>query len=167
MARRDFEVSIDDKAAYRAVRRLLATVDDLRPTLLRPLVYPALLDAEREHFQSARFAPLSPKYAKWKSAHAPGKHILQNTGGLMASFTDEGASRSGSGGGQYKRFEKRRMAFGSTWPTAHLHQAGRGSRLPSRPPLAPYPIINKHLSDAYKQWTHDIEAEWRSADVRR
>lgn len=38
-------------------------------------------------YGSTRWAPLSPRYKRWKDEHYPGKPILERTGKLLASLT--------------------------------------------------------------------------------
>lgn len=163
MARKVFEVNVDDREAHKAIRRMLKMHDDLRPTLLKPLMYPAMLDTYREWMDSqggGSWPPLTPKYAKWKSSHAPGSKMLQYQGGLYQSLTEENAKRSGSGAGQVRRFEQRRLTVGTTWNTAHLHESGRGGAVRRITP--PYPLLNRHLEKAMREWaTTQVPREWQ------
>lgn len=72
--------------------------------------------------------PLSPRYAAWKSKHAPGKPILQLTGAMRRSLvaTTEQTIRE---------VKRDFMRWGTRDPKARFHQRGT-SRMPKRQIIA-------------------------------
>jgi len=75
------------------------------------------------------FAPLSAKYAAWKSAHYPGAPILQATRAMYEGLTDEASPFAfrQSSGDSYD-FGTRGVTYSS------FHQSGT-ARMPARQPL--------------------------------
>lgn len=119
-----------DAQLERTIDRHLDAVDDARP------VWEELADsfvrAERRQFASegkyasGGWAPLSPKYARWKARHYPGKPILELTGDLKKSLTERPLG--------IEVILPRRMVIGSTIPYGEHHQHGGGT-LPRRRPI--------------------------------
>ncbi len=64
---------------------------------------------------SGRWAPLEPRYARWKARHFPGTKILERTGATRRSLTSAGSGAV---------IEKRPLSLflGSTVPWAPYHQ---------------------------------------------
>lgn len=70
------------------------------------------------------WAPLSPKYAKWKAQNYPGKPILQRTGDLLMSLTSET-------GHSINVVHPLEMRWGTDLLYARFHQLGT-RRMPQR-----------------------------------
>lgn len=88
------------------------------------------LAVERHQFESqggysGGWAPLSPRYAAWKSRHYPGKTILRRTDELYHSLT---------AGPAIAVLEPDRMILGTDVAHAEPHQRG-GRHLPRRRPV--------------------------------
>ena len=89
------------------------------------------LDAERRQFASqgaygsGGWAPLSPKYARWKARHYPGKPILRRTDELFRSLTV---------GPQVRIARPRLLVLGSAVSHGVYHTRGEGN-LPRRRPV--------------------------------
>ncbi len=77
-------------------------------------------------FASGGWAPLSPRYARWKAKHYPGRGILERTRRLKRSLT-----RRPFG---IERIRANEMEIGTDVPYATYHQHG-GTNLPQRRPL--------------------------------
>lgn len=75
---------------------------------------------------SGGWAPLSPKYAAWKSTHYPGKPILERTGALRESLTERPFG--------VEVITPTGMVLGSGIDYGRYHQAGT-SRMPQRRPV--------------------------------
>lgn len=88
--------------------------------------------AERKQFRSegaygsGGWAPLSPRYARWKAARAPGAPILELTGDLRRSLTERPFG--------VEVIQPRYAVFGSDVAYGLFHQRG-GSSLPRRRPV--------------------------------
>lgn len=83
------------------------------------------------------WAPLSPRYAAWKSARYPGAPILTLTGQLRASMTSRPFG--------VEIIDSRRMVVGTAVPYAKYHQQGT-SKMPQRK------IINPPTSGELRDW---------------
>ena len=70
---------------------------------------------------------LTPKYKQWKSAHYPGKPILQMTGALKNSLTTKGP-------GNIEIITKNSITLGSDDPKFKWHQKGT-RKMAARPPI--------------------------------
>lgn len=117
------EVQLD-----RTLERFTA-VEDMRPA------WNAIADrfahVERRQFAgegtfSGGWSPLSPRYARWKARHYPGKTILRRTDDLWRSLTERPFG--------IDIIEKQTMVIGSDVEYGAYHQAGAG-RLPRRRPI--------------------------------
>ena len=84
------------------------------------------MESERFAAGGPGWAPLTPRYAAWKSAHYPGRPIL----------TREGSLREGlSGGSRYiQRISRKEGEYGTSVPWAIYHQRGT-SRMVARKPI--------------------------------
>lgn len=75
-----------DKHSEEQIRRLSMQLTDLRG--FWPMLVPVVTGWWRQQFETEGafagrpWAPLSPAYAAWKSAHAPGKGLLIFAGGI-------------------------------------------------------------------------------------
>lgn len=76
-------------------------------------------------YGSGGWAPLSPRYAKWKAEHYPGRPILERTGDLVASLTE---------GPQVRIITPGFMVLGSAVDYGEYHQTGT-PRMPRRRPI--------------------------------
>lgn len=112
----------------RTLERLTA-VEDMRPA------WEALADRfvalEKRQFAteglfSGGWAPLSPRYAAWKSRHFPGKPILRRTDDLFNSLTRRPLG--------VERIEPDVMVIGSDVSYGKHHQTGT-PRMPRRRPV--------------------------------
>jgi phage gpG-like protein len=80
--------------------------------------------------RAGRWAALSARYAAWKREHFPGRGILELTGRLRGSLTDESHPDS------IEIRNPKFLFFGSKVPYAGFHQEGTET-LKRRPPLSP------------------------------
>jgi len=116
----------------RGIARFADGVSDYRP--LWPEIYALFLEEERGQFASegshggSQWAPLSPRYAKWKEVRYPGRPILVREGTLRGSLTDRNAP------GAVFQPEPRKLVMGSSVPYALFHQMGT-RRMPARPEI--------------------------------
>ncbi|HID08258.1 MAG TPA: hypothetical protein EYP10_14050 [Armatimonadetes bacterium] len=99
-----------------------------------------MMDLERKVFASrgailgASWAPLSPRYAKWKARHYPGRPIMVRSGRLFASLTREGSPD------MILIIKPDALVFGSArrvgrarkWFLAPIHQYPETARVPKR-----------------------------------
>lgn len=155
MARRvdGIDFIIDDKAAHAAIRRMTTNVDDLRK-IAWPTVLEGVLEANAQWFEAGNGWPsLTPAYAKWKASHGGGK-LLELTGTLKRSLTEQGA--------QWQKVTrgKRQMTLTTSDPVAHLHMRGK-PKMPARPPLnADSPQMQRAVQNALekvaRQWAADF-----------
>lgn len=114
----------------RTLARMAEDVSDLRPVW--EVLAARFAVMERRQFDSqgwyasAGWAPLSPRYARWKAEHYPGKTILRRTDDLFNSLT-----RRPFG---VEVIEPKFAIFGSSVEYGHYHQRG-GPHLPRRRPV--------------------------------
>jgi hypothetical protein len=123
------EVKLDEPAVRQTLARLRGRED--RTQHLRPAfeaVATDFLNLERRRFAgAARWAPLSPEYARRKAAG--GRPILPLAGGaLERSLTRKRAKYS------VRRINRLSMFVGTRDPVANLHRKGT-RRMPARPPV--------------------------------
>jgi len=123
---------------YKLVNQPLLSIKDLRPAWLvirndlRNVVWKQQFETEGGYAGSG-WEPLSDKYAAWKEKHYPGKPILQLTGQLKKSFTED---FRGSNGGYYQLLAPSFMEVGSDLKVGKynlglLHQTGT-ENMPAR-----------------------------------
>lgn len=125
-----FEVA-GEQQVLRGFSRFADKVQDMRP------FFHALAkdfhDLERRQFESegqsgsAGWPALSPRYARWKAMHYPGKTILVRTGLLKGSL-------AGNNGYTVEDIQPLQARLGTLVPYAIYHQKG-GPRLPKRSPI--------------------------------
>lgn len=96
------------------------------------------------------WAPLSPRYAKWKERHYPGMPMLVRTGALKLSLTQPDAK-----GAVYDVFPTE-LQLGTDLKTRNgqytlgmLHQTGTRRGMPPRPPV-------KIRSDLQSKWNERL-----------
>lgn len=161
----DVDVNIDDRELQRSIKGLLREFQDLRKSLLRPLLYPKTMEANREWYDSEGSGTWLPNtsraYLKWKAKHYPGQGLLHMTGGLYGSI----ASRGGAAGFRKASFFPRRLYVKFSHPLAHLYQTGwngKGGSGYARPVMDPEgPIMADALTDAMRLWRDSVvESAW-------
>lgn len=111
----------------------------------------------------ARWAPLSPAYAKWKASRFPGAGILVASGQLKASLSGPDAPLSVFRPGPTS------LEIGTEVPYALAHQLGT-RRMPQRPPLrmsaAFMTTVGKNLQafvqDAWKERRQQFVSDVKS-----
>lgn len=119
-----------------AVSNLLRKVTDFRdlwPSMVTVLhgVIKRNYDAQGAGSPRGRWAPLSPKYAKWKAEKRPGRPILVFDGVLRASLTQRGAE-----GSIVETSQPMSMRVSTSVPYAVYHQRGvPENNLPMRRPV--------------------------------
>lgn len=94
-------------------------------------------------YASGGWAPLSPKYAKWKAKRYPGAPILVRTGQLRRDLT-----RRPFG---VERITDSVMEIGTDLPYAEYHQTG-GRHLPRRRPFELTDTARKELVKIMQRW---------------
>ncbi len=117
--------------------------------------------AEAETFgeEGPGWAPLRPRYAKWKSKHYPGMPLLVRTGALELSLTDPFAD------GAINEINPTWMELGTDLKTTNksgkqytlgmLHQTGTRRGMPARPPIIIRPTLQKTWNRRLAQWLRD------------
>lgn len=114
----------------RTLNRMIADVEDATPAW--EVILASFIRAERKQFRSqgaygsAGWVPLSPRYAAWKALHFPGKPILERTGRLLRSLTQQPLG--------IEVMQPHRLLMGSNVKYGEFHQAGSG-HLPRRRPI--------------------------------
>lgn len=109
--------------------------------------------------QGPGWAPLSPRYSKWKAKHYPGMPLLVRTGALQASLTVPDAE------GNINEIYPTEMILGSDlkvpsgkYTLGMLHQTGtrphKGSPngMPARPPVIIRPELQRKWHDRLTKW---------------
>lgn len=122
-----------DVQLNRTLARVTDAVHDLRPAW--EVLAGRFVAMERQQFDtegryaSAGWAPLSPRYARWKAAHYPGKTILRRTDDLYNSLTRRPLG--------VEVIEPQLAIFGSAVRYGEFHQrgGGRAGYLPRRRPV--------------------------------
>lgn len=166
-AYKPLDISFDDKALHDAVRRMQQHIVPNKPrgTSVWDHVLAGILEAERGEFATegeGKWPRLSPKYQKWKARHGGGR-ILVFSGvksgtiahSLINSLTQKGAAY------QKVSMGAEMFRFSTVDPTAHLHQVGRGKRLPARPVVwlgSIYPKVKEALTESAREW----EGAWKA-----
>ena len=74
------------------------------------------------------FAPLSPRYKKWKDEHFPGRRIMELRGRLRGALTGTHQAASQD---TIKKIGKKAAEYGAKVPYIHRHQMGTGG-MPAR-----------------------------------
>jgi hypothetical protein len=145
-------VHVDDSDARRRIDRLALFLTDLRA--FWPMLVPVATGWWRQQFESEGgfagqpWASLSPSYAAWKSAHYPGKPILQATGAMR-----QAASRP-------ERFTSPiSLTLTITDPKIAYHEEGTG-RMPARPLVFGDPVLpvaaQEELQAVADAYIHDL-----------
>ncbi len=142
-------ITMDSAGTEKMLGRLDVALGDLRPVW--PTIHRIVLDFFKARFRSegayagARWVPLSPAYAAWKRRHYGDKPILQLTGRLLASSTEEDHAE------HVYRVGPSFMEAGTSWaPSPWVHQRGVPKHnLPARPILvAPSRAEGERIVDA-------------------
>ena len=118
-----------DVQLHRSISRFVDNIQDLSPVWgeVRDEFWEIereLFDSEGSSGASGGWAPLSPRYARWKAQHYPGARIMHRHGVLEESLT-------GPGSGSIVRMRPQELALGSSVRYAGYHQRGTG-RMPAR-----------------------------------
>lgn len=129
--------------------RLGDRLSDWRPLWERvsPVVYARLA----EWFDSqgrGEWAPLSPRYARWKEAHFPGRPTLVLTGALRRSVLNSGAPNN------IERFFGDRAEWGTRDPKANWHQKGT-SRMPARRVIVVDPNLRRDIAGVFADYIRE------------
>ena len=95
----------------------------------------------------APFAPLSPRYAKWKSRHYPGKPIMQLKGALIQSLTGVATSN------MISVIKPKEAEFGTKVRYAHRHQ--QGIDMPQRKIVQLEETDKKRWALVIQTWAHN------------
>lgn len=82
--------AFEDRGGRRMLERLSRAVRDLRPVW--PHVIAAFKEQQEQLFAGSGaevggWAPLAPRYARWKARHHPGRGVLRLSGALEAAAT--------------------------------------------------------------------------------
>lgn len=117
-----------EEQVARTLGRIEAAPEDARPVFEEWRT--RFLRLERRQFategiNSGGWAPLSPRYARWKAKHYPGKTILRRTDELWRSLTV---------GPEVNVIEPTYMVLGSAVEYGRYHQKGT-PRMPRRRPV--------------------------------
>lgn len=135
--------------AERALVKMIALLTDLRP--FWPRLVPLFIGWMREQFDTegdwggGHWAPLSPDYAAWKTAHYPGRGILYATGDLRRSASNPARFVS-----------PMMMSLTITDPKAGYHQEGT-ERMPARK-IIPM-VLPPYAQDEVRQAAEEYVAE--------
>lgn len=131
----NFRLSVDGQAhVVERMQGMMQRVENWQPVLEE--VGDVLLDYLSTAFETGGagtahgWAPLSPRYSRWKAKHYPGKPILTRTGALRKSLTEK------QGAGSLYELTKNFVAVGSDYRAGayglgRLHQYGT-TRMPRR-----------------------------------
>ena len=132
-------IEVDFDPLYKTLRGLRERAEDVSPAWEK--WGDAIVEEEKQQFTllGARFgsawAALSPKYARWKALHHPGKPIMRLTDALHDSLTQRPMG--------VERINSHSAEFGTDVPYAHWHQDGT-SKMPRRAVMAETPILAAH-----------------------
>lgn len=118
----DFKID-GESQVLSALSRFGEYADDLREPFAKMADDFVRIEGERFDAEGPGWAPLSPRYARWKEANYPGRPILVREGHLRESLT--------GGAGFVREITKDSMVLGSSVKYALYHHRG-GSRLPMR-----------------------------------
>jgi phage gpG-like protein len=128
----EFKLEPPGEQPLRRAFVLYKRIDDLTPAFERMI--PALQDyiARRIHTGGTLhnlppFAPLSPRYARYKAKHYPNAPILVRTGRLFRSLTTNTDDTIAD-------IQPDHLTFGTRVPYALYHQLGT-RKMPARPPI--------------------------------
>lgn len=134
-----FKFDLGDKTLFDRIIRRVEIKSDFTPCFndMAKAFYEfetKVFDSQGFHGDIGGWLPLSSKYAEWKRKFFPGKKILELTGELKDSLTEEGAK------GNVTEISPTAMTLGSTlrvgktgkWNLARLHQEGT-KYMPKRP----------------------------------
>jgi len=95
-------------------------------------------------YYGALWAPLSPKYAAWKSKAYPGQPLMVRTGDLRSSLTERPFG--------IEEVTSSRMVVGTGLSYASFHQRGT-DKMPSRPLVGLHPRADrKKFSTTLHDW---------------
>lgn len=129
MAGVNISVTVDGEAELeRSITRFTADIKDFTP--LWPEVIKEYQRIEADQFKTfghGSWAPLSPKYAAWKSQHYPGQPLLVRTGRMRSDFTTGSAKAT-------MTHDSVSIAASSETSYWRYHQYGT-SKMPARPPV--------------------------------
>ena len=112
-----------------------------------------------------RWAPLSPKYDRWKRAHFGRRKILNLTGKLRRQLTGQQAP-------WHEERAARHFELGTDYPVAEgdlggVHAWGRMQPpMPARPPIRISYVANDVIVNRIVQYIVNDENEWESAAGR-
>lgn len=88
-----FKFEVENAAGVRfAFAGLAANIQDWRKNIWTQVVEGAMKPWLRKQFESeghgeyGKWAPLTPRYARWKAKHYPGKKILERTGAMKGDL---------------------------------------------------------------------------------
>lgn len=130
-------ISVSDSGVRARFQLMTDALRDLRP--LGDVFHQIFIEFIQRHFDSegnyagTPWAPLSPRYAEWKSAHYPGQPLMKLRGALYGSLVSRG------GTGSVVKIQARAIEFGTSIPYARAHQVGAPSRnLPARVVVPPF-----------------------------
>lgn len=145
------KVEIDTLGFERMLAGIETGLRDLTPVWAD--VRDILVQFVKKHFDTQggyvgqQWRPLSPAYAAWKEAHAPGMAILRLRDRLYGSLTNKGH------GDQIFRATPDRLEWGTKVPYARIHQTG-SLKVANRPPkrvVLPVPTREEgeRIADAF------------------
>lgn len=145
----DFTIDVDGVREFdRSFNRIRRHINDLFPVWRE--VQAEFFFIERRQFRtegaagaSGRWKALSPKYAAWKLKRYGPKPILERTGRLLKSLTNQSPDT-------IRVFGRREAIFGSRVPYGRYHQRG-GGRLPQRKPIDPTTEQKRDLQKAIQR----------------
>lgn len=95
---------------------------------------------------SGGWAPLSPKYGAWKSAHFPGEPPMIRTGKLFSSLVTLRGAPNDIG--------RTRATFGTNIKYAKFHQYGT-TKMPKREIVFAPDVMRKKWADYARDWVKD------------
>jgi phage gpG-like protein len=128
----EFKLEPPGEQPLRRAFVLYKRIDDLTPAWQRMI--PALQDYIARRITSGGtlhnlppFAPLSPRYARYKAKRYPGAPILVRTGRLFRSLTANTDDTIAD-------IQPDHLTFGTRVPYALYHQLGT-RKMPARPPI--------------------------------
>lgn len=106
----------------------------------------AIYEIEESQFETeghGKWAPLSPKYAKWKEANYPGRGLLILTEDLIESVT--------GGRGGVVRKTRDTLEFSTNVPYWRFHQEGT-RKMPQRKVLDLQAGDEQKIADVFEAW---------------
>lgn len=160
-----FEFEIDGERQFKlSLGRMNRALTDLRPfwdKALRPSFFQitkALFMTGGASGGHGGWQALSPKYAKWKTAHFPGKALMIRSGALMGALL--------GGSGHVYESHAQWMAIGAGIDYGTLHQRGAGN-LPQRRTIDVSKEQEKSVfAPAFGLIARDLGLMWSGKDVR-